>query len=266
MHCNALKFHKLWPTSRRRRCRRGGRRGANLCHTYSDFRFPQHVPRPIRECVILAAVEKGIIAKVNSRQNGQWLWLWPTYWAKIVQLVTRTLPARVIKRENEREIEWEGDSLKMDISKGARAENIRVIVAQNSRLVSKELTREREREEGEGKGQQKREGDGKKTQKNWTEKQKRGKTVIFVSNSWTTVHVHVELSLTAATKAKSRRSEWRAAGNTPTHALMHSLQINIAVFLPPLPLFEEKMRKEKRIRTNKDDSCPSWDEKLVRNF
>lgn len=33
----------------------------------------------------------------------------------------------------------------MDISKGARAENIRVIVAQNSRLVSKELTREGER-------------------------------------------------------------------------------------------------------------------------
>lgn len=60
-----------------------GGKGANLCHTYSDFRFPQHVPRPIRECVILAAVEKGIIAKVNSRQNGQWLWLWPTYWAKI---------------------------------------------------------------------------------------------------------------------------------------------------------------------------------------
>lgn len=61
-------------------------KGANLCHTYSDFRFPQHVPRPIRECVILAAVEKGIIAKVNSRQNGQWLWL-----GKNFQLVTRTL-------------------------------------------------------------------------------------------------------------------------------------------------------------------------------
>lgn len=51
----------------------------------------------------------------------------------------------------------------MDISKGARAENIRVIVAQNSRLVSKELTREGEREEGRGKESQ---GDRKKTQKN----------------------------------------------------------------------------------------------------
>lgn len=140
----------------------GGRRGANLCHTYSDFRFPQHVPRPIRECVILAAVEKGIIAKVNSRQNGQWLWLWPTYWAKIVQLVTRTLPARVIKREREIR-DREGDSLKMDISKGARAENIRVIVAQNSRLVSKELTREEERDDGRKSGSR---GDEEKTQKN----------------------------------------------------------------------------------------------------
>lgn len=70
---------------------------------------------------------------------------------KNFQLVTRTLPARVIKREREIR-DREGDSLKMDISKGARAENIRVIVAQNSRLVSKELTREGER--------------GKKTQKN----------------------------------------------------------------------------------------------------
>lgn len=51
----------------------------------------------------------------------------------------------------------------MDISKGARAENIRVIVAQNSRLVSKELTREREREEGGESGDR---GEGKKTQKN----------------------------------------------------------------------------------------------------
>lgn len=51
----------------------------------------------------------------------------------------------------------------MDISKGARAENIRVIVAQNSRLVSKELTREREKDEGrEREGR----GEGKKTQKN----------------------------------------------------------------------------------------------------
>lgn len=41
----------------------------------------------------------------------------------------------------------------MDISKGARAENIRVIVAQNSRLVSKELTRE-EREGKRGKGRE----------------------------------------------------------------------------------------------------------------
>lgn len=67
-------------------------------------------------------------------------------------------PARVIKREKEildryREREREGDSLKMDISKGARAENIRVIVAQNSRLVSKELTREREKKE-RGKGRE----------------------------------------------------------------------------------------------------------------
>lgn len=79
MKCIAMRLSFIsWPTSRSRRGE-----GANLCHTYSDFRFPQHVPRPIRECVILAAVEKGIIAKVNSRQNGQWLWLCPTYWAKI---------------------------------------------------------------------------------------------------------------------------------------------------------------------------------------
>lgn len=44
----------------------------------------------------------------------------------------------------------------MDISKGARAENIRVIVAQNSRLVSKELTREEERDEGRKTGTEKR--------------------------------------------------------------------------------------------------------------
>lgn len=51
----------------------------------------------------------------------------------------------------------------MDISKGARAENIRVIVAQNSRLVSKELTREKEerKEARVEKGASK-----KKTQKN----------------------------------------------------------------------------------------------------
>lgn len=81
--------------------RREGK-GANLCHTYSDFRFPQHVPRPIRECVILAAVEKEL-SQVNSRQNGQWpmALALANVLGKNFQLVTRTLPARVIKREKE---------------------------------------------------------------------------------------------------------------------------------------------------------------------
>lgn len=85
-------------------------------------------------------------------------------------------------KEGERETrkrQGEGDSLKMDISKGARAENIRVIVAQNSRLVSKELTREGEREEGVGKGQQKREGTAKRHRKTELKNRKEEKLLFL---------------------------------------------------------------------------------------
>lgn len=51
-----------------------------------------------------------------------------------------------------------------------------------------------------------------------TQKQKRGKTVIFVSNSWTTVHVHVELSLTAATRG--------GVGVRHTHSRLNALAAN----------------------------------------
>lgn len=85
---NALKFHKLCGPAPRQI-------SAPHILVLRFHRFPEMtaVPRPIlaySTSVILAAVEKGIIAKVNSRQNGQWLWQRN---GKISQLVTRTLRA-----------------------------------------------------------------------------------------------------------------------------------------------------------------------------
>lgn len=141
---NALKFHKLCgPTPPP--LRQG--KSVHHTHSYSDFRrWPQchapcsHIHTYIwRTSVILAAVEKGIIAKVNSRQNGQWLWQRN---GKISQLVTRTLQGKGRKRRGGRgeiksEIAWI-----WILAKGQRgwAYIVRVIVAQNSRLVSEELT------------------------------------------------------------------------------------------------------------------------------
>lgn len=82
-------------------------------------------------------------------------------------------------KEGERDTrkrQGEGDSLKMDISKGARAENIRVIVAQNSRLVSKELTREGERDKGRERGGR---GDGKKHRKTELKNRKEEKLLFL---------------------------------------------------------------------------------------
>lgn len=68
----------------------------------------------------------------------------------------------------------------MDISKGARAENIRVIVAQNSRLVSKELTRDGEREEKERERDSRRERGTEKRHRKTELKNRKEEKLLFL--------------------------------------------------------------------------------------
>lgn len=102
MHCNALKFHKLWPTSRRRRCRRGGEGCKSVPHILRFQISAAYATPHTRVCHF------GSSRKRNYRKS-EFKAKWPMALAlanvlgKNFQLVTRTLPARVIKRERGRD-------------------------------------------------------------------------------------------------------------------------------------------------------------------